>query len=494
VAAGDTINLQWTDWPFSHHGPVLTYLAPAGDNFKSIDKVDLRFVKIEEVGLLRNNSNPLMQGFYGADRLREQGSRWQVKVPSYVAPGNYVMRHEIIALMQAAEPNKAQHYPQCINLKVTGNGKDPLTSGIRARDMYEADHPGILVQIYQPLDYQIPGPPLYKPNNAASTPEATTLAKRTSAASSKAASTPQAKFAAKAAPKDDSSTTPIKRISAAPSNAASTPAAKFADNAPPQADSTTRTKNTSVPPASAFPKFPRKSSSPANAVSTTSAPAAVTTSVTTLVGAPATTLISSVDRRPANGTLFPSFARLPPKSQVGAKSAVGIPSPSPVAASTPSGVGENQGALEYKFTGFDQGGREPETPSPPKAAEESSTPEAAEGSSAPKAAEGPSTPKAAKGPSTPKAVEQPSTPAPEDSTASVPQSYNVAAKPQQNDRPGSQSPASEDATPELSEEDFEFPQNATVEQIVAFLEKLVRRLKEKVLGGKRKYARDFSTQ
>ena len=27
VAAGDKISLQWTTWPDSHHGPVITYLA-----------------------------------------------------------------------------------------------------------------------------------------------------------------------------------------------------------------------------------------------------------------------------------------------------------------------------------------------------------------------------------------------------------------------------------------------------------------------------------
>jgi hypothetical protein len=75
----------------------------------------------------------------------------------------------------------------------------------------------------------------------------------------------------------------------------------------------------------------------------------------------------------------------------------------------------------------------------------------------------------------------------------VPQSYNAAASPTKSDPP-TQAPASEGAAPELSEEDFELPENATIEQIIAFVEKLVRKLKEKVLGGKRKYARDFFTQ
>ncbi len=501
LAAGDTLNLQWTDWPVSHKGPILSYLAPAGGDFKKIDKVNLRFVKIEELGLLRNSSNPADGGIYAADRLINQGNRWQVKIPDFVAPGNYVLRHEIIALMEAADYDKAQHYPQCINLKVTGNGKDPLTSGgVRARDLYDADHPGIHVQIFKDIDYQIPGPEVYQSNNAAPEPVATTLAKRTSAASSKAAPTPAAKsadqaaskaaptpvakLAANAAPKDDSTTTRAKGTSAAPSKSASTPAAKFADNAPPKVDSTTLAKRTS-------------------------SPAAVTTSV----GAPSTTLISSVHNRPANATLFPSFVRLSPKSRDGATSAVRVSTTSPVAASTPSGVGDSQGDFEYDFSGFDQSVREPENPaaenkateapSPPNAAEAPATPEAGQESSTPKAAEVPSTseagqesstPKAADVPSTPNAAQDPSTAVPADGGAPEPQSLKAAVNPKQSDTSASQAPATEGAAHGLSAEDFEFPKDATMEQIVAFLEKLVRTIKDKVLGGKRKYARDFSLQ
>lgn len=33
VAAGTTINLQWTAWPDSHKGPVITYLAAAPSEY-----------------------------------------------------------------------------------------------------------------------------------------------------------------------------------------------------------------------------------------------------------------------------------------------------------------------------------------------------------------------------------------------------------------------------------------------------------------------------
>lgn len=37
---------------------------------------------------------------------------WPVKIPSSLAPGNYVIRHEIIALHAAGSSNGAQNYPQ----------------------------------------------------------------------------------------------------------------------------------------------------------------------------------------------------------------------------------------------------------------------------------------------------------------------------------------------------------------------------------------------
>lgn len=41
---------------------------------------------------------------------------WDLTIPN-LAPGNYVVRHEIIALHAAGQANGAQSYPQCINRK-----------------------------------------------------------------------------------------------------------------------------------------------------------------------------------------------------------------------------------------------------------------------------------------------------------------------------------------------------------------------------------------
>lgn len=47
-----------------------------------------------------------------AYRYAENGFSWNVKVPSSLASGSYVLRHEIIGLHSAGNPNGAQNYPQ----------------------------------------------------------------------------------------------------------------------------------------------------------------------------------------------------------------------------------------------------------------------------------------------------------------------------------------------------------------------------------------------
>ena len=89
-------------------------------------------------------------------------------IPSSIAAGNYVLRHEIIALHSAVTINGAQNYPHCINLKVTGSGTDKLSSGTLGTALYKPGQPGIEIDIYKPLQYQIPGPPLYKGGTTAS--------------------------------------------------------------------------------------------------------------------------------------------------------------------------------------------------------------------------------------------------------------------------------------------------------------------------------------
>lgn len=161
VAAGSTVTVTWgTDtWPESHHGPVLDYLAKcAGDACTSASPSDLSFFKIGEAGLNDGSTAP---GTWASDDLIAAGNKWDIKIPATLAPGQYVLRHEIIALHSAGSANGAQNYPQCFNLEVTGSGS-ASPSGVAATELYTPNDAGILADIYTaPIKYTIPGPALW---------------------------------------------------------------------------------------------------------------------------------------------------------------------------------------------------------------------------------------------------------------------------------------------------------------------------------------------
>lgn len=158
VAAGSDVTLEWTPWPDSHHGPVITYLASCNGDCTTVDKTQLEFFKIDAKGLI-DDSNP--PGQWATDQLIANNMSWTTTIPSDIASGNYVMRHEIIALHSAGQKDGAQNYPFCINFQVTGGGSTQ-PSGTPGEQLYQDTDPGILISIYQHIDnYQIPGPPMY---------------------------------------------------------------------------------------------------------------------------------------------------------------------------------------------------------------------------------------------------------------------------------------------------------------------------------------------
>ncbi|KAK4861618.1 hypothetical protein LT330_003653 [Penicillium expansum] len=184
VKAGGKVELQWTEWPESHHGPVITYMANCNGDCSTVDKTTLKFFKIAEAGLIDDSNVP---GKWATDELISNNNSATVTIPSTIAAGNYVLRHEIIALHSAGELNGAQNYPQCLNLKVTGGGSD-APDGVLGTALYKATDPGIEISIYTSLaSYEIPGPALY--TGATSGSSSTTAAATTAAATTAAATT-----------------------------------------------------------------------------------------------------------------------------------------------------------------------------------------------------------------------------------------------------------------------------------------------------------------
>ena len=134
------------------------YLANCNGDCKNVDKTTLEFFKIDGVGLIDDTTVP---GTWASDQLIANNNSWTVTIPSDIAPGNYVLRHEIIALHSAGLVDGAQNYPQCVNLEVTGSGT-ATPDGVLGTALYTETDPGIEINIYTSLStYIVPGPTLY---------------------------------------------------------------------------------------------------------------------------------------------------------------------------------------------------------------------------------------------------------------------------------------------------------------------------------------------
>ncbi|KAJ3512476.1 hypothetical protein NMY22_g15320 [Coprinellus aureogranulatus] len=60
-----------------------------------------------------------------------------------VPAGDYIIRGEVITLQEAAYLNGAQHYPSCIQVRVTTNGTKTLPGGVSFPGSYTPGQPGL---------------------------------------------------------------------------------------------------------------------------------------------------------------------------------------------------------------------------------------------------------------------------------------------------------------------------------------------------------------
>lgn len=170
VKAGSTITATFTKWPESHHGPIIDSLSKCDGECKDADLTKQMFDVVSRSGLLRpiegvpegKSVSSTTAGYWALDEFRENDSIIKFTVPKCLKPGNYIWRHEMIALHSAmveAKSAGAQHYPYCINIEVTGDGTQELVGGSSPMNWYSRTDPGITINIYRnPYKYIIPGP------------------------------------------------------------------------------------------------------------------------------------------------------------------------------------------------------------------------------------------------------------------------------------------------------------------------------------------------
>jgi cellulase len=162
IVAGHTITLHWTTWPDSHHGPIFSYLAACNGDCTTVNKTSLKWFKIAQLGQISYGAGSGTTGVWAADQLRLSGGVWNITIPSSIVAGNYVLRHEILALHSAYDVGAAQFYPQCANIQVSGGGS-VSPPGVVGTMLYDQMDAGVHYNIYndeaKPV-YQMPGPAL----------------------------------------------------------------------------------------------------------------------------------------------------------------------------------------------------------------------------------------------------------------------------------------------------------------------------------------------
>ncbi|KAL0579072.1 hypothetical protein V5O48_002914 [Marasmius crinis-equi] len=159
---GDTMTFDWRDgdggkhWPHDM-GPLLTYMASCGSKpCNEFDPSNANWFKIMESGMQKDSSWK-QAGLKSGDTIH-------ATIPKNLAPGNYMVRSEIIALHLANDKGGAEFYVDCLQLRVGGRqtGKPSSRDTVKFPGGYSNNDPGIFVpKIYdhmQPSDYVIPGP------------------------------------------------------------------------------------------------------------------------------------------------------------------------------------------------------------------------------------------------------------------------------------------------------------------------------------------------
>lgn len=166
IAAGSKIGFQWHHnynndaddiLEATHKGPIQYFLAKSDTGAGNV------WFKIYEDGY-----NPSTQK-WATDKLIENRGKMEITIPADIAPGNYLLRGEILALHNAYAVDGIQPYVGCVELTISGSGS-ANPPGVSFPGYYTNTGPGMLFDVYSSYNsYTIPGPALYKPSTTTPT-------------------------------------------------------------------------------------------------------------------------------------------------------------------------------------------------------------------------------------------------------------------------------------------------------------------------------------
>jgi hypothetical protein len=100
--------------------------------------------------LLMNHSS---QGIWGNEELLMNNNTDQIQIPSDIAPGMYIFRTELLALMGNSPMIKGgpyggpQFFVHCFNVQVTGNGKT-IPKGVKFAEAYKRNDSSLTFDVW----------------------------------------------------------------------------------------------------------------------------------------------------------------------------------------------------------------------------------------------------------------------------------------------------------------------------------------------------------
>jgi len=153
---GSAMTFTWSGGDFSNWphntGPMMTYMASCGSTpCNNFDSQNAQWFKIDQLG--RQEDGTWVQ----QDVMN--GTPANVTIPINIAPGSYVLRHEIIALHLATSMGGAEFYPSCSQLSIGGNGTGAPTASelVTFPGAYSDNDPGI----YDPTVFDTTAPYIF---------------------------------------------------------------------------------------------------------------------------------------------------------------------------------------------------------------------------------------------------------------------------------------------------------------------------------------------
>jgi hypothetical protein len=154
VTAGSDIEFHWGKG-FPHAGPAITYMARCEPDCAS-------FLGTEGKVWFKISEGAFEGDAWVTETLGATGYL-KSRVPVCLAPGEYLVRHEIVSMTECARSGRCQIYPSCAQVKVVGSGIVRPDELVAFPGAYKKDDRGILWDTNK-LDakmYRPPGPPIF---------------------------------------------------------------------------------------------------------------------------------------------------------------------------------------------------------------------------------------------------------------------------------------------------------------------------------------------